>query len=246
MPIYLNNTSYDIAFGVKPIEKMGGDNIVTYSMYGEEPPMKENTNFSWYSDVPGEYTINIPKKGIYLLTLVAGGGGGFIFYDSSRDNYACSSGGSGSCFKGEVELYEGEYVIAVGNYGTKKRIRGTECQGGKAAAGTSSIISLNGVDLIKTYGGTGGELTDGGLVIAWGQGGKQYTSSSNINIINVINSDAGNRGNVKSTSNTTDTCYGGESVCIIDNINYGAGGDAHPTNETNGIAGYASVEFIRK
>ena len=245
MPIYLNNKSYDIALGSTPIEKMGGD-VVTYSMYGEEPPMKENTSFSWYSDVPGEYTIDIPKKGIYLLTLVAGGGGGFVSYNSSKSSYACGSGGSGSCFRGEVELYEGKYIVVVGNYGTKKRVWDTKHQDGKAAAGTNSIISLNGVDLIKTYGGGGGAMKEGGSVITWGQGGKQYTSSSNINIINVIDSDAGNRGKAKSTSNATDKCYGGESVCIIDSVNYGAGGDAHPTNETNGIAGYASVEFIRK
>ena len=34
MPIYLNNKSYDLAFGSTPIEKMGG-NQLTYSMYGE-------------------------------------------------------------------------------------------------------------------------------------------------------------------------------------------------------------------
>ena len=43
MPIYLNNKSYTLAIGNTPIEKMGGDNMVTYSMYGEEPPMKEET-----------------------------------------------------------------------------------------------------------------------------------------------------------------------------------------------------------
>ena len=40
MPIILNNKSYTLALGNTPIEKLGGDNMVTYSMYGEEPPMK--------------------------------------------------------------------------------------------------------------------------------------------------------------------------------------------------------------
>ncbi len=39
MPILFRQTSHDIAFGRSPIEKMGGDNIVTYSMYGETPPL---------------------------------------------------------------------------------------------------------------------------------------------------------------------------------------------------------------
>jgi alpha-tubulin suppressor-like RCC1 family protein len=39
MPVIIRNKSYDITFGHLPIEKMGGDNIVTYSMYGETPPL---------------------------------------------------------------------------------------------------------------------------------------------------------------------------------------------------------------
>lgn len=39
MPVIIRNKSYDIAFGHLPIEKMGGDKIVTYSMYGDEIPL---------------------------------------------------------------------------------------------------------------------------------------------------------------------------------------------------------------
>ena len=46
MPIYLNNKSYTLAIGSTPIEKMGGTEVVTYSMYGEEPPMKGDDQIS--------------------------------------------------------------------------------------------------------------------------------------------------------------------------------------------------------
>lgn len=39
MPVIIRNKSYDIALGHSPIEKMGGDNVVTYSMYGDEIPL---------------------------------------------------------------------------------------------------------------------------------------------------------------------------------------------------------------
>ena len=41
MPVYFKNTSYNIIFGEDHIEKMGGDNVVTYSMYGDNPPITQ-------------------------------------------------------------------------------------------------------------------------------------------------------------------------------------------------------------
>jgi hypothetical protein len=46
MPIYLNNKSYTLAIGNTPIEKLGGEEKVTFSMYGEEPPMKGDNDIN--------------------------------------------------------------------------------------------------------------------------------------------------------------------------------------------------------
>lgn len=59
MPVYFKNISSDIAFGIKPIEKMGGDKI-TYSMYGDEIPIKDENG-----KVQGILTLN-EEVSIYL------------------------------------------------------------------------------------------------------------------------------------------------------------------------------------
>lgn len=41
MPIYWNNKSHSLSIGNTLIEKIGGNSITTYSMYGEEPPVIE-------------------------------------------------------------------------------------------------------------------------------------------------------------------------------------------------------------
>lgn len=62
MPILFRQTSHDIAFGCSPIEKMGGDNIVTYSMYGETPPIKETgSNFVF------KLTEDLSNSNAYIL-----------------------------------------------------------------------------------------------------------------------------------------------------------------------------------
>jgi alpha-tubulin suppressor-like RCC1 family protein len=75
MPVIIRNKSYDITFGHSPIEKMGGDNIVTYSMYGDEIPLvledgeqiikiKSEDAVTWYlTDKGNLYGTGINTKG---------------------------------------------------------------------------------------------------------------------------------------------------------------------------------------
>lgn len=92
----------------------------------------------------GKYPFSLKTGGIFDITLVGQGGGGY------GDYYSARAGSSGAAFEGEVYLKKGDYTVTVGE--------ATE------EDGTPTVLAINDIELIIAGGGAkrsgnGGVLT---------------------------------------------------------------------------------------
>ena len=168
MPIYLNNKSYDIALGNTPIEKMGGDNMVTYSMYGEEPPMKETGGYELWGygyDVNGNMgSGEIGEKYVGLKKIadnvqdISSTYYNNLIYVKNNKVYIMGGGNNSSLnlttntlYKPQV-IYEGKNIkkISISTQGAyflldedKLYVRGNNIQASKGAMGLGGKTSPN-------------------------------------------------------------------------------------------------------
>lgn len=191
----------------------------------------------------GSFNLSIPEDGIYYVEMYGGGGG--ASQRLATDAYAgktyghCYSGGSGSCFKGLLELTTGNYAIQVGQ------------KGNRITGGTIDTRSNGGDTIFPNYvtakGGIGAYITSVATVTGAASGEQGYGGE-----VEIINSEkvqglrcAGNDGH-KSPSAGTGTIvapvypqsWGGFSVYDNTYTGYGAGGGNKASNSAyDAVAG---------
>lgn len=230
MPVYFKNTSHSIMIGKDPIEKMGGEEKVTFSMYGENIPVAPENFKGFESAIPGTYTIDIEKNGNYEVILVGAGGGGFGCTDRRS-----AGGGSGAIIHGVYYLKKGTYTAIVGAGGSSTHVS----KGGtfNAGSGGNTTLSLGSI-LLSANGGSGGRqyYSNGGNSMYGGNGG---TFKQNITPVKLIKTSSGNTGN-KSMSNSVS--YGGSSVYGSPNYGEGGRGSRVASSGTKpGVDGYFKI-----
>ena len=112
---------------------------------------------------PGTYTFNIEKSGLYLITLI-GGGGGSAQTDGGTDNYADTgwanhyghNGANGGIFQGYANLTSGTLTITVGAVGTNLAGKGNAAGNGGDSYAIYTPLSGDPIEIARAGGGHSG------------------------------------------------------------------------------------------
>lgn len=88
MPVYFKNTSHSIMIGKDPIEKMGGEEKVTFSMYGDNIPVDTRYFTFTINPTPSNATVTINGDITNTITVKEGSE---ISYSVSAEGYITDS-----------------------------------------------------------------------------------------------------------------------------------------------------------
>jgi hypothetical protein len=227
MPVYFKNTSHSIMIGKDPIEKMGGEEKVTFSMYGDNIPLSQNIpevgtvlvelvndQTIFYHDVQmPDVEVDIPVDGNYEVYCVgAGGGSATLHTGSSTKTYRQATGGSGSGFIGIVNLTKGKYIAHIGKRGGSKYLSGDSNSYAAGYAGGDSYLMKDDIKLITAFGGGGGVRNTKTTGVG-GDGGTLPQINPSINVISTILNTKGNNGTAATVySSSASSLRAGASV----------------------------------
>jgi hypothetical protein len=142
------------------------------------------------------YDITIPQNTICDILIVGGGGGG-------SHNHGGGGGGGAVVFINSVVLNSGSYTIKVGAGGAKGTRSTTNFGGLK---GNDTIITLNGIDILKAEGGGGGG--QGNATGSIGNGGSGGGGDGYRDGLSVFNNGVVGTGSIKDYNGTIGVLYG--------------------------------------
>lgn len=111
----------------------------------------------------GTYTFNIERSGLYLITLI-GGGGGSAQTDGGTDAYADTgwanhyghNGGNGGIFQGYANLASGTLTITVGAVGKNLAGKGNAAGNGGDSYAIYTPLSGDPIEIARAGGGHSG------------------------------------------------------------------------------------------
>lgn len=216
MALYIGDTKIkELYLGSTKIKEayLGSTLVYRASAYSPDEVVFE-------SSTAGTYTLDLLETGRYEVTVVAGGGGAKHFISG------VSSGASGSCFKGIIQITKGNLSIVVGAAGQKS----TAATIGNMIGGVSSIGSLVSCPSQKAY------VRNSVWFALYNNGVPTVTATVYSTSINA----AGNDGEFGSMFYDS---AGGVSVYDGTATGYGAGGSVVSKNPQDGVVGYVKVIY---
>ena len=245
------NSIYNGASYADPISKntiVTIDNVIASSnvvVSNENVDIREN-HLSYFTK-SGSFKIpsNISTDVGVSLVAVAGGGGGGSAEELGAGG-AGGGGGSGGFSYTTITLKAGDvisYVVGTGGLGSQAYGRGSVASG---AGGGTTIVYLNGSEILRAVGGGGGN--GGGARGAGGAGGYGVKPT------NGVNSGAGKgSGGAYGVQGTNDrsSCAGGVGGGGAWEGSYGAGGTGASSIDRanplywNGSPGFTGVVYIK-
>jgi hypothetical protein len=161
---------------------IGGDRVISFPYTG--------------TGATKDYSITTTENLICDILVVAGGGGG-------AHNHGGGGGGGAIVFINSVVLNNASYTIKVGSGGAKGTRSTTNFGGLK---GNDTIITLNGIDILKAEGGGGGG--QGSTVGSIGNGGSGGGGDGYRDALSVFNNGVVGTGSIKNYNGTTGVLYG--------------------------------------
>ena len=178
----------------------------------------------------GTYTFTLNKDYTAKMLFVGNGGGGGSCQMNSK--WYQSSGGSGACFNGLVNLKAGTYTVTIGTLGYGYNKNDTSSCNGGVDSTDSYITDQNGNELIRVgcgargvnrgSGGAGGTLTLGTLDV--------------IETYKAVNGNKGNNLNPGSPSSTS-----GYALSAYDNTTTGCGAGTGSWRNGGNVYGVAGI-----
>ena len=192
------------------------EDVDVYSVLKEAKRTYYKTLFE--SSTPDTYNLEITNEGTYSIEMY-GAGGGWAHTQWHTDAWysITASGGSGSGYKGVLNLPIGNYTVTIGAGGTG----GSGGNRGYYAGGTGGATTFG--NIISAGGGTGGATAFNWFAV--GQGGNVSIIDSSAIVSTTFNRPGvnGSQQN-KAYSGDIDTVKGGVSVYDYTHTGYGAGG----------------------